>query len=356
MSSEIYQEFCKIMEKRGGMFPGADISEFYPLVQELFSPEETAVSIALGLGFNPAGKIAEKMGKDEKEVTEMLEAMAFKGLCLSADLGGTVYYGGPPFVPGIFEFQFMRGTKTERDKKLAKLIHNYKAAYRTAHPPRPAQFPAARVITIDRAIKADNVVHTYDQVAHYIGVKDPLAVCTCFCRHEAKLIDEKDDCKVPDESCMMFGTAAQFVIDRKIGREITKEEAMKILNDTEDAGLVHAGVNKQDLDFLCNCCGCHCMILKAAKAYPKPGLALASGFKPVWDADLCTACETCIDRCPMSALKLGDENVPVVDLDHCIGCGVCATGCPMEAISLEVRPGTIVPPVDQAALNKALQA
>jgi 2-oxoacid:acceptor oxidoreductase delta subunit (pyruvate/2-ketoisovalerate family) len=98
------------------------------------------------------------------------------------------------------------------------------------------------------------------------------------------------------------------------------------------------------------------MILKTASACPKPGVALASGFKPVWDKDLCTACETCIDRCPMAALKLGDEDVPVVDLDRCIGCGVCATGCPMEAISLEVRPGMIVPPVDQMALNEAMQA
>ena len=355
MSTDVYKELCTMMEKRGGMYPGADIPEFYPLVQELFTPEEAAVSIAIGLDFNPASSVAATMGKNEKEVSEMLEAMAYKGLCISADLGGTVYYGGPPFVPGIFEFQFMRGTKTERDKNLAKLIHAYKAAYRAAYPPQPPSFPQTRVITIDRAVKVDNVVHTYDQVAHYIEVSDPLAVCTCFCRHEAKLLDEKDDCKVPDESCMIFGTAAQFVIDRKIGRKITKEEALKILKATEDAGLVHAGINKQNLDFLCNCCRCHCMILKTALASPKPGIALASGFKPAWDEDICTACETCIDRCPMAALKLGDENVPVVDLDRCIGCGVCATGCPIEAISLEVRPGTIVPPVDQVALNEAMQ-
>ncbi|MCX5852503.1 MAG: 4Fe-4S binding protein [Deltaproteobacteria bacterium] len=356
MSTEIYQEFCDIMKKRGGMYPGADIPEFYPLVKELFTPEEAAVSIALDLGFSPASDVATKMGKGAKEVEDMLEAMAYKGLCISADLGGTIYYGGPPFVPGIFEFQFMRGTKTEKDKKLAKLIHAYKAAYRVAYPPKPPSFPQARVITIDKAVKADNMVYPYNQVAHYIETNDPLAVCTCFCRHEAKLIDEKDDCKVPDESCMMFGTAAQFVIDRKIGRKITKEEALKILKDTEDAGLVHAGINKQKLDFLCNCCRCHCMILKTALAYPKPGEELASGFQPVWDAEFCSGCETCVDRCPMTALTSGEENVPVLNLDRCIGCGVCLTGCPMEAISLEMRPGTIVPPVDDAASREAMRA
>jgi Na+-translocating ferredoxin:NAD+ oxidoreductase subunit B len=356
MSIEIYQELCDMMKKRGGRFPGLDIPEFYPLVHELFTPEEATVSIDLGLGFKPASTVAASMGKNEKDVGKILEAMAYKGLCVSADLGGTIYYSGPPFAPGIFDFQFLRGSKTERDKKLAKLIHAYKEAYDAAYPPKPALFPIARIITIDRAVKADNVVHTYNQVAHYIETNDPLAICTCFCRHEAKLVDEKDDCKAPKETCIMFGAAAQFVIDRKFGRKITKEEALNILKVTEEAGLVHATINKQNIDFLCNCCRCHCIILKTALLYPKPGLALTSGLKPVWDTDLCTSCEVCIDRCPMTALILGDDNMPVVDLDRCIGCGVCTTGCPVEAIKLETRPGTIVPPIDQKALNQAMRA
>ena len=98
------------------------------------------------------------------------------------------------------------------------------------------------------------------------------------------------------------------------------------------------------------------MILKTALTQPKPGFALNSGFMPVWNPDLCTACEACIDRCPASALSMGAEDVPEVDLDRCIGCGVCATGCPVEAIQLEERPGIPVPPVDQKALKEAIRA
>lgn len=98
------------------------------------------------------------------------------------------------------------------------------------------------------------------------------------------------------------------------------------------------------------------MILKTALAHPKPGMALNSGFQPVWDAELCIACETCIDRCPMGALAMGEDEVPEMNLDLCIGCGVCATGCPEEAIQLVERPGVEIPPVDHKALKEAVKA
>jgi electron transport complex protein RnfB len=356
MAEDVYKQLCETMANRGGMYPGIDIPEFYDVARELFTPEEAAVSNAMPRGFNPAGVIAKEMGKGEKEVAAILEAMADKGLCTAGKMGEATFYGGPPFVPGIFEFQFMRGTNTERDKKLATLIHAYKTAYDGFKERPKVTFPQMRVVTVDRVVKAGNKIHTYDQVASYIENYDPLAVSTCFCRHQARLIDEDDHCGKPDEVCMQFGMGARFVIDRGMGRKISKEEALEILKQSEEAGLVHATVNRQEIDFLCNCCSCHCMILKTALSQPRPGLTLTSGFQPIWDAELCIACETCIERCPMTALTLGEEDVPEVDLDRCIGCGVCATGCSAEAISLEDRPGILVPPVDQKALKAAIKA
>ena len=356
MAKEVYKQLCETTAKRGGMYPGVDISEFYELVEELFTPEEAAVYMAIPRGFNPASTIAENMGKSKEEVASILETMADKGLCNAGRMGETIFYGAPPFVPGIFEFQFMRGTSTERDKKLAKLIHAYKAAVNKTRGATKITFPPNRVIPVDRVVKAGNKIHTYDQVKSYIEKYDPLAVSTCFCRHEGKLIDENDDCGKPNEVCMQFGMGAQFVIDRKMGRKIDKEEAMEILKKTEEAGLVHATMNRQEIDFLCNCCSCHCMILKTALDQPKPGVALNSGFRPEWDTELCTACETCIDRCPANALTLSEEDVPEVHLDRCIGCGVCATGCPSEAIGLVERLSVPIPPVDQKALREAMKA
>ena len=51
------------------------------------------------------------------------------------------------------------------------------------------------------------------------------------------------------------------------------------------------------------------------------------------DADLCTGCETCIERCQFGALSV-PEDVCVVDTKRCIGCGVCAIVCPEAAMEI----------------------
>ncbi len=356
MTETVYQRLCRHMAARGGRFPAMDIPEFYALAEELFTPEEAEVYMAIPKGYNPAETIAENMGRSTEEIAPVLEKMADKGVATAGRMGDQTYYGAPIFVPGIFEFQFMRGTNTERDRKLARLIHEYKHAVDEKKGPPEEKFPTMRVIPVDTYVENSNKVHTYHQATSYIDKYDPISVSTCFCRHEAKLLDETDDCGKPDEVCMQFGMGAQFIIDRGMGRKISKDEARSILDKCEEAGLVHASINRQDIDFLCNCCSCHCIIIKTALAQDKPGQALNSGFQPQWDAELCSACETCIERCPPEALTMGDEDIPEVNLDFCIGCGVCATGCPEQAISLVERPDIGEPPVDQKALREAVKA
>ena len=355
MYDQVYKHLFETMAKRGGMFPGMDIPEFYELATVLFTPMEAKISNVIPRGFSPAAVIAEAMGEKEAEITPVLEEMAHKGLLYTGKNDGAVLYAGPPFVPGIFEYQFMRGSNTDRDKTLARLIRDYKNAVKKARRPNKNAYPSMRVITVDRTIEASNHIHTYDQVKSYIENYEPLAVGTCYCRHQAKLIDETSHCGKPDDVCLQLGKGAQFVIDRGMGREITKAEAMEILNRSEEAGLVHCTNNRQDIDFLCNCCACHCVILQNALAHPKPGLAVNSGFQPQWIDDRCTACETCIERCPMETVQMGSNDIPSANMDRCIGCGICATGCPEEAIVMVERAGIPAPPPDRKALKEEIK-
>lgn len=55
--------------------------------------------------------------------------------------------------------------------------------------------------------------------------------------------------------------------------------------------------------------------------------------KPHADPDLCTACGTCVEHCPASALSM-EDNLPQVDADTCITCFCCQEMCPEKAMSL----------------------
>ncbi|MFC1856596.1 4Fe-4S binding protein [Thermodesulfobacteriota bacterium] len=356
MSKKVYEELLEVMKSRRGPYAGMDIPEFYAMAEELFTPEEAEVNNALPVKPATAADIAKEMGKPEAEVKKKLESMADNGLCITLAVGDNRYYQGAPFMPGIFEFIFLKGTMTEWDKKIARLIHNYKEAFDAVKGEIKITYPTSRVITVDRTISAANTIHTYDQVATYIDKYDTIGVGTCFCRHGARLLDE-DIHDMPMEVCMWFGDLAEYAIERLGSRKLTKQEARAVLDQAEEAGLVHMSRNTtEDILFICNCDRWHCEAIKLVLKQPKPALFFNSGFEPRFDPDLCVACETCIDRCPPEALTMGDDEVPEVDLDRCFGCAVCATGCPSDAISMVAKSDFPVPPKDPKEMVAAIKA
>ena len=356
MSKDVYKQLLKVMQDRRGPYAGMDIPEFYELVEVLFTPQEAEVNNVMTRKPARAGDIAKEMGRDEEEVRKTLEVMADKGLCKTFRQNDVRFYQGIPFIPGIFEYHFMSGESSDRHKIIARLIQKYEQACDAITGELKLTFPTSRVIPVERTIDAGNTVHTYDQVATYIDKYDSISVGTCYCRHAAKLRDE-DVHGMPTDVCMWFGSMADYAIERLGSRKLSKPEAIDVLNKSEEAGLIHMSRNTtEDIEFICNCDRWHCMSVKRVLKQPKPALFFNSGFQPLFDSDLCTACETCIDRCPPEALVLGDDDVPEVDLDRCFGCAVCATGCPSEAIVMETKPGFPVPPRDPQELVVALKA
>jgi Pyruvate/2-oxoacid:ferredoxin oxidoreductase delta subunit len=65
-----------------------------------------------------------------------------------------------------------------------------------------------RVIAVNHVINAENRVHTYDQVKRYIETSTPLAVSTCYCRHQAKLVDERNYPTMDLDQCIGCGLCA----------------------------------------------------------------------------------------------------------------------------------------------------
>jgi heterodisulfide reductase subunit A-like polyferredoxin len=70
-----------------------------------------------------------------------------------------------------------------------------------------------------------------------------------------------------------------------------------------------------------------------------------SRFTASVDAELCSSCETCLERCYFDAITLEEEgDTASINAEKCMGCGLCTVTCPEEAIGFnEVRPADFVP-------------
>jgi len=356
MTQEVYKQMLDVMKQRRGAYTGVDVPEFYTLMEELFEPREAEVNNVMTRKPATPAEIAAEMGQGAEEIEPILERMADKGLCKTFKRNGVRYYQGEIFMPGIFEYQFISGQDSERHKKIARLIEDYKMAFAAVKGETRMTFPTSRVITVDKTIEAGNTVHTYSQVSNYIARYDPIAVGACYCRQAAKLRGE-DIHGMPLEMCMWFGSMAEYAIERLGAKQMDVAESQNVLDKAEEAGLIHMSRNtSEDIEFICNCDRWHCDVVKGVLKQSKPALFFNSGFEPRFDSDLCVACETCIERCPPEALAMGENDIPEVNLDRCFGCAVCATGCPSDAIVMESKPGFPVPPRDMKELVTSIKA
>ncbi len=356
MIKEVYEKLVDVLMKRGGTLPPSKCREFYLLAEELFTEEEAALAISMPFGPITAEKMAQDTSRNFDEVEELLERMANKGLLFSRVKEGVHYYTLLQLVPGISEYQFMRGTSTERDKRLARLFEDFhEITWGTpeANKNRPT-VPFSRVLVVEKNIPAGVTVHAYDKVSEYIKNARFVSVAQCFCRHQAELLEKP--CDKPKETCFCFGPTAEYLAERGFGRLVSNEEALRILDQCEEAGLVHCTSNVVDrIDFLCNCCLCHCGIIQTFTDPERVNFGAVSNYIARVKEEKCVACEDCIDICPMDAFTLKDDIV-VCATEKCIGCGLCLSACISDGLEMVLRDEPLTPPENFRELMQAMAA
>ena len=116
-------------------------------------------------------------------------------------------------------------------------------------------------------------------------------------------------------------------------KAISKAEALDLLYQTEEEGLIHNSMNFQvGHHYICNCCSCCCGIIRGLTEWDQPNAFVNSEYQIYVDEELCIACGDCVDRCHFHALEVDDTCI--VDLQKCVGCGVCAVVCEEGALGL----------------------
>jgi ferredoxin len=188
---------------------------------------------------------------------------------------------------------------------------------------------------VNREVAVKWPIAPYEDVLKILESQEAMAIVPCICRTWMKHADK--GCDKPVETCFMFGSHAHYYVENGMGRYIDREEAREIVRRNEEVGLVMQPFNSQKVGGMCSCCGDCCGMLRSLKKQPVPAAAVQSNYFAEVDAEECTACETCLERCQMDAIQIVDDTA-VVNLDRCIGCGLCVTTCETGALELVKKP------------------
>jgi ferredoxin len=214
-----------------------------------------------------------------------------------------------------------------------------------------------RVFVHEPALPAQSAIHVldYERASEVIRTATPMAVGTCYCRH--KMVHVGRACKAPLDICMTFNTTAQSLIRHGHARKVDPSEGMDLLQLAYDRHLVQFGENvRRGVNFICNCCGCCCEAMIAARRFAILRPVHTTNYFPRIGEDRCNGCGKCVDICPVEAVSLVSANDPKrpkrktvrIDPMRCLGCGLCARVCPSGAMALEERPQRVLTPATSA--------
>ncbi len=335
MPEDVYGQLAQTLDAIPNGFPATESGVELRLLAKIFAPEEAALASVMQLTREPAGVIAARAGVEAKAAYRTLKAMVRKGQIRAGRKEGKLAFGLMPFAVGFYEEQLPR-----LDRELAELVEQYfqeAQGFLTRYAP-----PIHRVVPVEEAIPAGIEIYPYERATELLEGAKAWGVRDCICRVQQKLVGK--GCDHPVENCLLFAPVEDVFRHSETTRAITKEEALRILAEAEDEGLVHSPGNYQDGNYyICNCCTCCCGVLRCVAEFSIPTAVASSDFVAVVNAAECAGCGDCLARCQFGALAVPDI-VCLVDAGRCVGCGLCVTVCATGALHLERRPEGEIPP------------
>lgn len=357
-----YERLMNHLARLGMGLPPRDT--LLDLLHRMFTPEEAEIALHLPTEVTPLhvaspDEVAAGLEMPPDEVAGWLEDMAARGILYSGRTrdGGTGY-GLLQTGFGFPQTFFWDGGQSPEAAEMAGLVSRYFNRHVTREAYSGSETKPYRYVPIEtsldeilesgggtksdggtgpglQALQAVLPAHAMEPI---LDGAERFALAHCPCRVAMDL--RGGECSHPKDVCMKFDEMADYLIERGLGREISREEAREVIERSREAGLVHFVDNAQGgIKHNCNCCGCACWNVGNIRRRKIPRDALmATYFLRGTDEDECTGCGDCEDICPVAAAEVDEGGVARIDEEWCIGCGVCVPRCPAGAAYLYPRP------------------
>jgi electron transport complex protein RnfB len=339
MFDQAYRELARKLDSIPPGFPATASGVELQLLARLYTREEATIVTAMRLTYEAAGDIASRAAMDPGAAYDILNGAARKGLVRTRIEKQERTFALKPQTGGVVGYSY-EVVLRRADAKAAELYLQW--VQETRGGGLSDSPPARRVIAVEEAISFSLAIHPYEQVSEMLARAKSWGVLDCMCRTRTRHAGQ--GCSYPLENCLAIAPDEGAFEEDELIRAISQEEALRILRESADSGLVHTTANIGDYSsFICNCCPCCCGTLRGVVEFERPTVVAHSDFRATVDETACDGCGDCIERCHFSALSL-PEGVCVVDHARCMGCGLCAAACSLDALSLERRAEGETPP------------
>ena len=360
MSHMVGKSAYKKLEERINKFPqGAPPSEtLYKILSILFNEKEAGLVSQLPI--KPFTiKTASRIWKLDAVSTEkLLDELAGRAILLDSEHNGIKKYVLPPPMAGFFEFSMMRTRHNLDQKLLSEFFYQYLNIEEDFIKDLflGSETRLGRIFVQEEVLSKDNLVSIldYEKASHIIETASCIGISICYCRHKMEHLGKA--CDAPMDICMSFNNVAKSLVRHSYARKVGVSECMELLHQAYEYNLVQCGENvKNKVSFICNCCGCCCEAMIAAKKFGMLHPVQTTSYIPKIDEEKCTGCGKCVNICPIEAIEWVSNDRETdskfgkkvkVNKEICLGCGVCVRTCPNNSIVLEKREEQIITPVN----------
>jgi ferredoxin len=350
--------YTELVERLNRFPQGAPPSEtLFEILSILFSEREAGLVAQLPIKPFTAEKASRVWKMNLAEAQKVLDELASRAILVDIQANGKTTYVLPPPMAGFFEFSMMRLRGDVDQKVLGELFYEYcnveEDFIRELFTDGETQL--GRVFVHEPVLSNENALHVldYERASEVIRTATHRGIGVCYCRHKMEHVER--NCDAPMNICMTFNNSAAALTRHGYARLVDVSEGMDLLQQAYEENLVQFGENvRERVNFICNCCGCCCEAMIAARRFGMLNPVHTANFLPVVEESECNGCGKCVVACPVEAMTLVSANDPghpkmkkaKVDEDLCLGCGVCVRTCTREGLSLQSRPERVITPLN----------